>query len=989
MLGRYIIYLLLIIFTSCDSKPEYKLFLAQPANYAKVKIIENIALDYLSNNDIDNAIVYCQEAINFSAHFNKADRAKLYLTLSACFFEKNLLNDCITTINTVLELYEDIQNKESDYTWIRANIMIANCYRLLNKYSLALSHIEMLDEEYSCFIKKSSDFSYCDFADIKSWKALFLSNIGEYELSILNNLLAINYFKKGNCSNCVIANNYSQIGSVFALLKDFDKAELYYLNALEILKDCFGEESLYYADNVTELGLLYYETQEYQKALECFITSHNIIQNNYSLNEVEYAYSYNNLGDTYCQLGEQNKGIQYYLSALKLFENYNLFEEICIVYHNLGNAYSYDTNYKLSKKYYYKSIELSNKIRSQKNLYKAFTHQRLGELFLKQDRLDEAYLHFTKAVQELSLLNNDSSFYNLNFLKSGILSKPVLYECLYYKGLSSLKLFEINHNNNYLDGCISSFNKAFQVLDVIRNTYTDEKAKVNLAKISTPLINYYLYASFLKDSIFDTLQRDQKILEVIERTKYSALRSLIYLTKPSFTGDLPIRYKYKIDSLNKRIRYYENIQNNMINTNPQTSIMPFEDPLFKNIYSLDSLYNFLRSEYPDYNKEQYKFTFYSITDIQKLISDSVGIIEYHFVDSLLIVFAIRKSSYQVHYRKLDATFAKKVEYFSNSILFSNTKDINEYGIYLYNHLIEPVYSTICGLKSLIVIPDNKLSMIPFEVLIKPSEYDSNKTTSICYLIHEFELSYQYSINLWGEKRKKRLNNDTVTWKNYFSGYAPVSFYSNNKNIDSFRYLNLPFSKIEIENISKAFIEKGLKANFHLGNQSTEISIIDELQKSKIVHIATHSNLSSCPSNFYILLSGSHDYTEKIDEDAFINNKYHFLNPNDGKLTLAEIYNLDINTDLVTISTCNSGQGYEQIGEGIKSLSLGFYYAGASNILYTLWDISDKHTYKFMMTFYSYVNEGLSYSCALRKSKLDFIHSKYQLPIFWSSYLLIG
>jgi len=128
---------------------------------------------------------------------------------------------------------------------------------------------------------------------------------------------------------------------------------------------------------------------------------------------------------------------------------------------------------------------------------------------------------------------------------------------------------------------------------------------------------------------------------------------------------------------------------------------------------------------------------------------------------------------------------------------------------------------------------------------------------------------------------------------------------------------------------------------------------------------------------------------KVKEGQSLLDKTHQLFSPDGKLNLFEIYSLEVKSDLVTLCMCSSGYGKQNAGEGITSLSHAFYYSGAKNILYTLWNISDFHSNTFMTTFYQYLNSGHSYSRALRKTKLDFINSDFNLPVFWSGFLLNG
>jgi CHAT domain-containing protein len=110
----------------------------------------------------------------------------------------------------------------------------------------------------------------------------------------------------------------------------------------------------------------------------------------------------------------------------------------------------------------------------------------------------------------------------------------------------------------------------------------------------------------------------------------------------------------------------------------------------------------------------------------------------------------------------------------------------------------------------------------------------------------------------------------------------------------------------------------------------------------------------------------------------------------GTLYSNEIYNLDLKADLVVLSSCESGIGKLVKGEGMMALTRGFLYAGADNIITSLWKVYDKSTSILMKNFYKYVLEGESYSSALRKAKLEMISDpRTASPVNWSGFVLIG
>ena len=112
--------------------------------------------------------------------------------------------------------------------------------------------------------------------------------------------------------------------------------------------------------------------------------------------------------------------------------------------------------------------------------------------------------------------------------------------------------------------------------------------------------------------------------------------------------------------------------------------------------------------------------------------------------------------------------------------------------------------------------------------------------------------------------------------------------------------------------------------------------------------------------------------------------------NDGLLHFDEICNLHLNASMVVLSSCSSGEGKVTRTEGVLSLTRGFYLAGASNVLYSLWQIPDQLTSEFMLDFYRYYFSGKSYSEALREVKLKMISNPAtSLPYLWAGFVLLG
>ena len=105
----------------------------------------------------------------------------------------------------------------------------------------------------------------------------------------------------------------------------------------------------------------------------------------------------------------------------------------------------------------------------------------------------------------------------------------------------------------------------------------------------------------------------------------------------------------------------------------------------------------------------------------------------------------------------------------------------------------------------------------------------------------------------------------------------------------------------------------------------------------------------------------------------------------------ELYNMQLNADLVVLSACETSSGHLQRSEGIMSLARAFKYAGCPNIVTTLWPVNETSTKEIMQFFYKNLKSGMTKSKALKKAKIEFLGKggDQSKPGFWAPFILVG
>jgi CHAT domain-containing protein/tetratricopeptide (TPR) repeat protein len=189
------------------------------------------------------------------------------------------------------------------------------------------------------------------------------------------------------------------------------------------------------------------------------------------------------------------------------------------------------------------------------------------------------------------------------------------------------------------------------------------------------------------------------------------------------------------------------------------------------------------------------------------------------------------------------------------------------------------------------------------------------------------------------------------------------------------FTRLAFSRQEAESIIALTPGvTGLKATDFSASRALVLS--QQLSQYRILHFATHGLLNSERPE----LSGL--VFSLIDQDG---------KPQDGFLRLHEIYNLQLNADLVVLSACETGLGKEIKGEGLIGLTRGFMYSGAPRVVASLWNVDDLATAELMKLFYMrMLKDGLPAGAALREAQLELSRQKrWASPYFWAGFVLHG
>jgi CHAT domain-containing protein len=111
---------------------------------------------------------------------------------------------------------------------------------------------------------------------------------------------------------------------------------------------------------------------------------------------------------------------------------------------------------------------------------------------------------------------------------------------------------------------------------------------------------------------------------------------------------------------------------------------------------------------------------------------------------------------------------------------------------------------------------------------------------------------------------------------------------------------------------------------------------------------------------------------------------------DTWLTTLDIFGLELEASLVTLSGCHTGRSVLGGGEELLGLARAFFAAGAASLLLSLWAVEDISTAEFMRLFYRDLAAGATKAAALHHAQVAFISDeRYHHPYYWAPFALIG
>ncbi|MHC1708730.1 MAG: CHAT domain-containing protein [Bacteroidales bacterium] len=726
------------------------------------------------------------------------------------------------------------------------------------------------------------------------------------------------------------------------------------------------------ADIYSDLASIYYDREAFKLSLSYYQRSEEIRNKN----NLENSSCYNGMGSCNFLLGD----------TLKAEEFYKLAIQTRILYHGpetpllAGEFLSYSIFLKRIGRtteglsYVKKALQLYRQNNGEKFKRTSQSYAWLGTFYLEGKQPEKALDCFQRAL--VSAVENFGNYNTeTNPELTGSYFGPELIEALKYKAQALDSIYRKNPSNlSVLRNEFETYDLVLRAIHKQRTSFPELNSKLSIS--GTELTTYLgaVESAFQLYKRTGDVKYKLKAFEFAEKSRSAILLTSLKEKQAISYGGLPDSLVEKEKNYSQMIENYQGmlVEERQKQGNNSEIIKEIENKIFQLRSGQNDLVAQFEKQFPQYYQLKYSDKILDVITLQKRLTDRNAILEYAVTDRNILIFVITKDKFEIVPVTRTASFNESLtnlnKYLRETSFISQEREVYEdflnAGYDLYKKLIKPVEPLIRN-KELIIVPDETLSSIPFEVLLTGQADPMQEFSTLPYLIEKYPIGYAYSANLLFFNYKK-----FIPEKVRLAAFSPTYILPAKPSLQEPYLRPLKFAKEEASAASEFF-----RGRVFDGEDATESNFRAVVEKYDILHLAMHAIMDN-ENPMYSKLA----FTRETEGG------------NDSYLNTYELFNMKLKARMVVLSACNTGAGTLQKGEGIMSLARGFYYAGCPDVVMTLWPVEDKMSTQLIKDFYTYLSLGMNKIEALRLAKLNLIRSSDPLrshPFFWAGYVNIG
>lgn len=801
-------------------------------------------------------------------------------------------------------------------------------------------------------------------------------NIYNFKQALFHFKTAEEYFLEYEPNSIYLGYCYTNKGNIYYNYIDYREAELYYRYSMDFFES-IGETNInaYHQTSINLFNILVAQ-KRYNEALKFIDTQKTIVY--------EGATSFNRhmfIAEAYSRLYNYEAA----LDELKLARvAYELLPEenypsLMRYYYRLASIHVQLGNYDQAQDYLLNNLKIS--FDEGPVFYEELfeTYLLIGNIHYLKGNYSDCLSWLRSSLKKIDLYSKsaDGSVNDSDYNKT-IIDFYRLY------GNAAQKLYYITNNTEDLIASLEYYNKCIDHIKKFKIHMRNEESAHLESEARIDIIHEAVYVAA---KLYNETHED-KYLELAflyaENMKSFSLFTEIKGEEAMQFSNLPTSIKNRESYLTQKMEAYsELINNERSKSDPDLNVITnLNTAYFKYKDNYNSLIDSIENLFPKYYDLKYNPHFITLDSLQKRIGKKEAIVEYVLSDTILTTFIIDKTQIKVLTQEIDPGFADDC-YSYYTLLQKQDFDKNVHetfrifvrlGRMFYETLVAPVLE-VTKSREITFVPDGEIMYLPFETFVT-EEVDREYIAynQVPYLIYDVSVGYSYSSTLLFSERirskspKEKVLAFAPSYDNLLDYKDPLEW---NRQANPDLLMPLPGAREEV-----SYISKNVPSDIYFDDEASEANFKVQASDYSVLHLAMHTIMNDEDPMFSKLA-----FTRNWNDTTEDHNLYTY-----------EIYNLDLNAEMVVLSSCSSGYGKMQKGEGMMSMSRGFIYAGCPSIVMTLWQISDRSSAELMSKFYKHLKKGKSKKESLRNAKIEYIKSSDNLkanPYFWSAFLLVG
>lgn len=817
------------------------------------------------------------------------------------------------------------------------------------------------------------------------WVAMIIQVNAQCDFMLRNHDLALAGYKKALSMRLATVgedvqtmNLYNLTAQAYSNLGDYDRALIYFQKQISLCR------KLNIPTSGGDLGICYKNKGQYLEALNIYDQAIAELNSTGRTSSFAMMASLNNKIIVLKRLKRYAEGIQTAEQAFQISEKLPVesptlaiqAKEVfvnCLI--NLGDLYNDKGDYQAGLKTFQNAKERSLQLPS------AFQDLGLCDLGLAHAQMSLG--HFQKADSLLQTAKAHFAYQGPVQLAGLRVAPFEAIECLKQEAYNLMKWYKQDANPQRLKKAWAIVQDAIEMTNAYRNQLSFTDARTQMMTRSYPLFELGLSIAVLAQQQQPTLLPPFAAFTLTEQAKAMRLyesmrdaRALRYAGLHEPVLALEQQLKSKIQQTENSLAFRRGQGRNDLDSN----IVQLNLAKVSLLARYDSLKQSLAKQSPAYYQLKYGQGVLSAEEARRsLLSKDQSLLSYFVGDSSITIILLNQQHYIVQQIKKDFPLGTWINDFKRAMTKEQrfqTQAYADLGYALHQKLIAPLQAYISS--DLLILPDGILGYLPFEILLSQKPLQVNRVNTFDYLLKKHSISYGFSASLLREMATPKHPKITPTqpliaFAPFFEGKADTVKWD--ELYEGERSGQAVFTPLEHSGAEVVAAAQMMKGKAFLGADATKNQFLNQAPQAKILHLATHAIADDQSGDFSFLA-------------------FHLPGqPGQADMLFArDLYGLELNTDLVVISACESGIGQLQMGEGLISLGRAFAYAGVHAMMNSLWRVPDEATKQLMIQFYKKLSKGMGKVEALRQAKLDFLKSnknEFSHPYFWAGIVFNG